>query len=68
MGGSDWTWRLAIFLILPLACIWFSDAMGGYTGGLGRGAITSRTPGWFVAFGGWMMLLMLVIVLICRII
>jgi hypothetical protein len=30
--GSDavTTFKLGIFLILPLSCIWFSDAMGGY--------------------------------------
>ncbi|MBN1270334.1 MAG: hypothetical protein JXB04_12155 [Kiritimatiellae bacterium] len=60
--GPELTWRVAIFLVLPLACIWFSDAMGGYTGvGFGRGAITSTTPGCFVAFGGWLLLLLPVI-------
>ncbi|MGQ9663575.1 MAG: hypothetical protein ACUVWX_14785 [Kiritimatiellia bacterium] len=50
-------WKVGLFLILPLACIWFSDAMGGYTGvGMGRGAITTTTPGCFVAFTGWFLL------------
>lgn len=61
-GGWELVWRAAIFLILPLACIWFGDAMGSYTGiGMGRGAITSPTPGWLVALGGWLLLLMPVI-------
>ena len=52
-------WKVGLFLILPLACIWFSDAMGDYTGvGMGRGAITSTTPGCMVAFGGWLLLLL----------
>ena len=61
-GGWELVWRAAIFLILPLACIWFGDEMGSYTGiGTGRGAITSTTPGWLVALGGWLLLLMPVI-------
>ena len=33
--------------------------MGGYTGvGMGRGAITSTTPGCLIAFGGWLILLL----------
>lgn len=61
-GGWELSWRVAIFLILPLACIWFSDAMGSYTGiGFGRGAITSTTPGCVVAFGGWLLLFIPVI-------
>lgn len=33
--------------------------MGGYTGtGFGRGAITEKSPGWAVAFAGWLLLLL----------
>ena len=62
--GVAGTWRLAAYLILPLACIWFSDAMGDYTGlNFGtRPAITRATPGCFVAFGGWLLLLLPVII------
>lgn len=49
--------RVALYLIFPLACIWFSEAMGSYTGGMGRG-VTRATPGCFVAFGGWLLLLL----------
>ena len=60
--GPELVWRVAGFLILPLACIWLSDAMGNYTGvGFGTGSITSPTPGCFVAFGGWMLLLLPII-------
>ena len=51
--------RIVAFLILPLACIWFSDAMGNLTGirmGLTRPAITSSTPGFAVALGGWVLM------------
>jgi hypothetical protein len=60
---GETTFKVAMFLILPLSCIWFRDAMGGYTGvGMGRGAITSTTPGCIVAFGGWLLLLLPVII------
>lgn len=62
-GGAEPAFKMATFLILPLACIWFSSAMGGYTGvGFGRGPITSTSPGCFVAFGGWLLLLVPLIV------
>ncbi len=25
-------WMIGLYLILPLACIWYSEAVGGYTG------------------------------------
>lgn len=61
--GAEAMWYAAAYLILPLACIWFSTAMGGYTGiNFGtRPAITRTTPGCFVAFFGWLLLLMPVI-------
>lgn len=58
--GIDAMWRIAVFLILPLGCIWFGDAMGGYTGlnFYTRPAITQTTPGCFVSFAGWLLLLL----------
>ena len=56
---GEWL-RVTLFLILPLACIFFGDAMGGYTGmsRLGAGPwITKTTPGCFVVFAGWLLLL-----------
>ncbi len=47
------------FLILPLACIWFSDGMGrvtGVSGAFARPRITRETPGLAVAIGGWLVL------------
>ena len=63
--GLELTCRVALFLLLPLACIWFSDAMGRYSSsGIGmRGpAITGTTPGCFVALGGWLLLFLPVII------
>jgi hypothetical protein len=56
LGGAEFAFKIGLFLILPLACIWFSDAMGGYTG-LGLMAydypITKQLPGILVCIMGW---------------
>lgn len=59
-GDSEIIWKMTAFLVLPLACIWFSNEMGDYAGlvSLPRPAITRRTPGVFVAFAGWLVFLM----------
>jgi hypothetical protein len=60
-GGVEMAFKIVLFLILPLGCIWFSDAMGGYTG-LGLldfGApITQQSPGILVRIMGWVVLLL----------
>jgi len=57
--GKEYDWlKVCMFLPLPLGCIFFSDAMGGYTGILTRAPITKTTPGSFVAFVGWLLLLL----------
>jgi hypothetical protein len=53
---SAFVWLL--FVILPLACIWFGDEMGGYTGASWGGAITDQTPGLLVCIAGWLLLLL----------
>ncbi len=45
-------------LSFPLACIWFADEMGDYFGPLPGPAITTRSPGWMVKTGGWVLLLL----------
>jgi hypothetical protein len=57
-GGMGLAFKLGLFLILPLACIWFADAMGGYTGLLGSMPITAPSPGVFVRILGWLLLLL----------
>ena len=57
--GMDGTLRLVALLLLPMACIWFSDAIGNLTGirlGLASPTVTSTTPGIAVAFGGWILM------------
>ena len=57
--GGETAFRAGLFLILPMACIWFGDSMGGYVGGTMRGQyISSSTPGCLVIAGGWLLLLL----------
>ena len=57
-GGAEAGFKAALFLVLPLACIWFSEAMGGYTGPAWRATITAPTPAVFVCIAGWLLLVM----------
>lgn len=61
-GGPKGFLITAAFTLMPLACIWFSDAMGGYTGPTSGMAITKASPGIFVCIAGWILLLMPIIV------
>jgi hypothetical protein len=58
--GGEGACKMALFLILPIFCIWFSDAMGGYTGFLPLGdyPITQKSPGILVSIMGWIVLLL----------
>ena len=49
-------------LLLPLACIWFADELGEYVGVLPGPAINHKSPAWMVKLGGWILLLLPVIV------
>lgn len=58
-GDTRLVWNVIFYLMLPLACIWFSDEMGSYGGLiLGHAPITRPTPGCVVALGGWVLLLL----------
>jgi hypothetical protein len=61
-AGVEGAGKAALFVILPLACIWFADEMGSYIGPTTSGAITSPTPGWLVCIGGWLVLLLPVLI------
>lgn len=52
---------VAIYLVIPLLCIWFSEEMGQYTGALRGQMLTAKSPGCLVAFAGWLLLLLPVI-------
>jgi hypothetical protein len=53
-----------LFVIFPLACIWFGDAMGGFTGPAGTIGITASSPGVVVRILGWVVLLLPVIFMV----
>jgi hypothetical protein len=48
--------RLALFSLIPCACIWFPEAMGDYTGDVLTN-ITKTSPASFVFVLGWIILL-----------
>ena len=48
-------------LLLPLACIWYGDELGEYLGPFPSPGFTRRSPGWMVKLGGWILLLLPVI-------
>jgi len=55
---------LAVFgaMLVPLACVWFPEAMGDYTGPpLGR-SLARPSPASFVWFLGWILLLLPVMI------
>jgi hypothetical protein len=57
--GAGWeTLKLVGYLVLPMACTLFSEEMGDYSGMLMQGGPMTRTPGWLVAAGGWLLLLL----------
>ena len=59
-GGTVDVFRMTGFLVFPLACIWFSGALGKLTGirmGLARPVINQTTPAIGVAFAGWVLML-----------
>jgi hypothetical protein len=57
-GGGKGGFIMFGFVVLPLACIWFADAMGGYTGPSTDIWITAPMPGLFVCIAGWLLLLL----------
>ncbi len=46
----------AIYLLLPMACIWFPDEMGSLASV--KGLPLNETPGFLVIAGGWLLLLL----------
>jgi hypothetical protein len=49
---------LLAYLALPLACIWFPEEISEFSIG---GRMTQRTPGCGVVLGGWILLLLPVV-------
>ena len=61
-AGDESAYKVGMFALFPLACIWFSDAMGGFVGQSGRGYITTTSPGLVVCIMGWILLFLPIIV------
>lgn len=65
LGGVEGVVNAGMFVVLPLGCIWFGDVLGDYTGyGLSRVAITKTSPGVFVYYLGWVVLLLPLLVVV----
>ncbi len=61
LGGGGFFFRTLAFLVLPMACIWYGEAMGDITGPgtsflSGGPAITDASPGCMVKAAGWLVL------------
>ena len=58
-NGLETALRVFMFCLLPLACIWFPQAMGDFVGG----RMTASSPAVFVWTLGWVVLLLPAVVL-----
>jgi hypothetical protein len=66
-AGAERAARIAIFLLLPMACIWFSAALGSYVGPYSWFRTINRpTPASFVAIGGWLLLMGVLIMVLAK--
>ena len=55
-GGPILLVRVAMFLLLPMACIWFGEELGAFTGVMRGHYVDAESPGCLVAFLGWVLL------------
>ncbi|MGB1130015.1 MAG: hypothetical protein ACPG4K_08190 [Haloferula sp.] len=64
-GGLGHAFKAAAYYLLPMACIWFPDAMGNYTGALwARGPLVDeRSHPTFLRWAGWFLLLVVPILI-----
>ena len=56
-GGGELASRVGLFLLLPLGCIFFCEAMGGFTGFMHVG-LAKPSSGCLAALLGWILLLL----------
>jgi len=61
-GDAVTALKVGTGLIFPLACIWYGDELGSYVGVMRGQSITAQTPGCLVRFGGWLLLLLPLII------
>ena len=56
-GGGAVALKLAISFLLPVACMWFPQPLGDYTGIIRGQLMTASTPAFLVCAGGWLVLI-----------
>jgi hypothetical protein len=57
-GRPIYAVKLATVLIFPVVLIWYSEELGSISSGMvGHSYVTAETPGCFLAFFGWAVLL-----------
>jgi hypothetical protein len=61
--GAEGACKTAVLVIVPLACIWYGEAMGGYIGPNWHGSITGTSPGVIVCILGWVLLILPLIIM-----
>ena len=61
-AGTRFALTVFASMLVPLACVWFPEAMGDYTGRTFGHAITKQSPPSLVWFLGWIVLLLPLIV------
>ena len=66
-AGAKGAAYTAVYLFLPMACIWFSAALGSYVGPYSWFRTINRpTPASFVAIGGWLLLMGVLIMVLAK--
>jgi uncharacterized membrane protein YhdT len=59
--------KIGLPMLLAIACIWFPDAFGAFSGVIHYRAITTPTPGIIVAIVGWLILVGLPLLVWCAV-
>jgi hypothetical protein len=62
VAGTLSALKILAAMLVPLACVWFPEALGEYTGDTFSRAIIRPSPPSFVWFLGWIVLLLPLIV------
>jgi hypothetical protein len=47
----------AAFLVIPMACIWFSAEMGSFAGTMNLQYVNARSPARLIEVAGWVIIL-----------
>jgi hypothetical protein len=55
-GGGLLSAKIGTALLLAMACIWFPEEMGSFTGVMHYHSITSSSPAFLVCACGWLIL------------